>query len=100
MLGWFKSYRRFQRNRALTMKRVLVAAAIMAALSAPAFAQFSQGNQKTPLQLKYEREEAEQKANEKAYDDQMKRLKTQKPTAKSDPWAGVRSSDETNSSKR
>ena len=82
------------------MKRTLLAAAILTAFAVPALAQFSQGGQKTPLQLKYEREEQEQKENEKAYNDQMKRLKAQKPTAKSDPWAGVRSSDEANSTKR
>jgi hypothetical protein len=84
------------------MKRVIVAAATMAALASPAFAQFSgaQEGQKTPLQQQYEREERDQKENEKAYNDQMRRMKTQKPTAKSDPWAGVRSSDETGNTKR
>ena len=33
----------------------------------------SQGNHKTPLELQYEREKREQEANEKAYNDQMKR---------------------------
>jgi hypothetical protein len=75
---------------------------MMAAFLAPAFAQFSgaQEGQKTPLQLQYEREERDQRENEKAYNDQMRRMKTQKPTAKSDPWAGVRSSDETSNTKR
>jgi type II secretory pathway pseudopilin PulG len=85
------------------MKRVIVAAAaMMAALAAPAFAQFSgsQDAQKTPLQLQYEREARDQRDNEKAYNDQIRRLKAQKPTAKSDPWAGVRSSDETGNTKR
>ena len=77
------------------MKRVLLATVMITALAAPALAQFSQGGQKTPLELKYEREAQEQKANEQAYNDQMKRLKAQKPTAKSDPWAGVRATDET-----
>ena len=75
---------------------------MMTALAAPAFAQFSgaQQTQKTPLQLQYEREEQDQKANEKAYNDQMKRLKAQNPTAKIDPWAGVRPTNDTNSTKR
>lgn len=72
----------------------------MAALATPAFAQLSQGNQKTPLQLQYEREAQEQRENERAYNEQMKRLKTQNPTAKSDPWAGVRPSNETTTPKR
>ena len=73
------------------MKRILAAAAMMLALAAPAASQMSQGNQKTPLDLQYERERQDQQANERAYNDQMKRLKSQAPTtAKTDPWAGVR----------
>jgi Ni/Co efflux regulator RcnB len=84
------------------MKRVIAVAAWMAALAAPALAQFSGGqeSQKTPLQQQYEREERDQRENEKAYNDQMRRMKAQKPAAKSDPWAGVRSSDETSNTKR
>ncbi|WP_157100323.1 hypothetical protein [Rhodoplanes sp. Z2-YC6860] len=84
------------------MKRIIAAAAWMAALAAPAFAQFSgaQEGQKTPLQQQYERQERDQKENEKAYNDQMRRMKAEKPTAKSDPWAGVRSSNETSNTKR
>ena len=81
------------------MKRVLVVT-VFAALATPAAAQMSQGNQKTPLELLYERERLDQQANERAYNDQMKRLKAQNPTAKSDPWAGVRPTNETNSTKR
>ena len=64
----------------------------MAALVAPAASQMgNQGKAPTPLDLQYERERQEQQANEKAYNDQMKRLKSQAPTnAKNDPWAGVR----------
>jgi hypothetical protein len=79
------------------MNRILAAAAIMLALVAPAAAQMVQGNTKTPLQLQYEREAQDQQANERAYNDQMKRLKAQAPTnAKTDPWAGVRPANETN----
>jgi hypothetical protein len=77
------------------MKRVLAAAAMMAALVAPAASQMSQGNQKTPLDLQYERERIDQLNNERAYNDQMKRLKSQ-TTTKADPWAGVRPATDTN----
>ena len=75
---------------------------MMAALAAPAFAQFSgaQDGQKTPLLLQYERERRDQDENERAYNDQMKRLKKQAPTAKSDPWSGVRPANDPNSTKR
>ena len=85
------------------MKRVFAATAtmvMMAALAGPATAQrggaMSQGNHKTPLELQYERERREQVENEKAYDDYMKRNKSGAPTAKNDPWAGVRPPNETN----
>ena len=71
-----------------------------AALVAPAAAQMSQGNQKTPLQLMYEKEAQDQKANEQAYNEQMKRLKSQAPAAKNDPWAGVRPAGESTGAKR
>jgi hypothetical protein len=80
-------------NMAAAMRYVL-AAAILAVLAAtPALAQFSGGQdkQKTPLDLKYEKEENDQKENERAYNDQMKRLKAQQPTsASSDPWKTFR----------
>jgi hypothetical protein len=83
------------------MKRILAAAAMMLALAAPAASQMSQGNQKTPLDLQYERERQDQQANERAYNDQMKRLKSQAPTtAKTDPWAGVRPPSEPANAKR
>ncbi|MBX9842867.1 MAG: hypothetical protein K2Z80_13770 [Xanthobacteraceae bacterium] len=80
------------------MKRVFAATAMMvmvASLAGPAAAQqrggtMSQGNHKDPLQLQYEREKRDQVENERAYDEYMKRNKTGAPTAKSDPWAGVR----------
>lgn len=81
------------------MKRVLVVA-VIAAFATPAVAQMSQGAQKAPLDLQYERERQDQQANERAYNDQMKRLKAQTPAAKVDPWAGVRPTNETNSTKR
>jgi hypothetical protein len=65
---------------------------MLATLANPVYAQFSSNSgQKTPLQLQYEREEAEQKENERQYNTQMKRLKAQVPAAAaSDPWRKVR----------
>jgi hypothetical protein len=75
-----------------TMRYLLAAAMTMAMLTGPAYSQFNpNGQAKDPLTLKYEREDNEKKENEKAYNDTMKRLKTQQPTnAKADPWSGVR----------
>ena len=83
------------------MKRVFAATAMIvmvASLAGPAAAQkgLSQGSHKTPLELQYEREKRDQEANEKAYNDQMQRMKSTGPAAKSDPWAGVRPGNETN----
>ena len=70
---------------------------MMAVLVAPAASQMSQGNTKTPLDLMYEKERQDQQANERAYNEQMKRLKSQAPTsAKTDPWAGVRPANDAN----
>jgi hypothetical protein len=74
--------------------RYVLAIAMLATLAGPVYAQFSNGDQKTPLQLKYEKEEAEQRENERLYNEQMKRLKKQAPAATSnDPWKKVRSKD-------
>jgi hypothetical protein len=81
------------------MRHFFAAIAIMALSAGTAQAQMSLGNkgEKTPLDLKYEREDAERKENERAYNAQMKRLKTQGPAAtSSDPWKGVRSSTDAN----
>ena len=54
-------------------------------------------SKKTPLELKYEREDRERAENEKAYNDTMKRLKSQAPaTTNSDPWKTVRPASESN----
>jgi len=73
-----------------------------AMLTGPACAQFNQnGGAKDPLTLKYEREDAEKKENEKAYNETMKRLKTQGPaTTKNDPWSGVRPNSDGAAAKR
>ena len=68
----------------------------MAVLVGPAAAQMSQGKQKTPLELQYERERVEQQANEQAYNEHMKRSKSQGTAPKTDPWAGVRPTNDTN----
>lgn len=76
--------------------RYVFAVAMLTTLVSPVYAQFSGGGdgQKTPLQLKYEKEEAEQRENERQYNIQMKRLKAQPPAATSnDPWKKVRSKD-------
>jgi hypothetical protein len=83
------------------MKRLFAATAMMAmgaSLTGPAAAQKvgSQGAHKTPLELQYEREKQEQEANERAYNEHMKRSKSTSPAAKADPWAGVRPANETN----
>jgi hypothetical protein len=72
--------------------RYLVAAALtMALLSGPAYAFGETSGSKDPLTLKYEREAQEKADAEKAYNEQMKRLKAQVPTkTKVDPWSGVR----------
>ena len=74
------------------MRYLLATAMTMAMLTGPSHAQFNpNGQSKDPLTLKYEREESERKDNEKAYNETMKRLKTQQPAnAKNDPWSGVR----------
>jgi hypothetical protein len=77
--------------------RYLVAAVVtMAMLSGSAFAFEMQGESKDPLTLKYEREAREKADAEKAYNEQMKRLKAQAPTkAKVDPWSNVRPAGDT-----
>jgi hypothetical protein len=84
------------------MKRFIFAAAVtMAMLVGPAVAQkggMSQGGQKTPLDLQYERERQAQEENERAYNETMKRLKSQAPTTgASDPWASVRPANDSKS---
>jgi len=84
------------------MRYLLAAAMTMAMLTGPAYSQFNpQGQSKDPLTLKYEREDAERKENEKAYNETMKRLKSQQPTnAKNDPWSGVRPASDGTAAKR
>jgi hypothetical protein len=75
----------------------LVATAMtLAMLSGAAYSFEMNGESKDPLTLKYEREARERADAEKAYNDQMKRLKAQAPTkAKVDPWSNVRPASDT-----
>jgi hypothetical protein len=83
---------RYVRAAAILEMMVLAAVLTAVAFSAPARAQFGGGEKvKTPLDLKYEHEERERKDNERAYNEQMKRLKAQgAASTSSDPWKGVR----------
>ena len=79
------------------MRYLFAAAMTMAVLTGPAHSQMSAGPEKTPLQLKYEREDREKAENEKAYNATMQRLKSQPPAAtNSDPWKTVRPAGEPN----
>jgi hypothetical protein len=81
------------------MRYLFAAAVAMAMLAGPAHAQFNTpgGNSNDPLKQKYEREDKERAENEKAYNDTMKRLKSQAPaTTNSDPWKTVRPAAESN----
>src|SRR4029079_9092323 len=85
-----------QPSQAATMRYLVAAVVTMAMLSGSAFAFDMQGESKDPLTLKYEREAREKADAEKAYNEQMKRLKAQAPTkAKVDPWSNVRPAGDT-----
>ena len=73
------------------MRYLFAAAVTMAMVAGPARAQMSMGAEKTPLQQKYEAEDRARVENERAYNETMKRLKTQAPAQTSnDPWKTVR----------
>ena len=79
------------------MRYLLAAALTMAVLAGPAHSQISMGPEKDPLKLKYEAEDKARAENERAYNETMKRLKTQAPaTSSSDPWKIVRPPGESN----
>ena len=79
------------------MRYLFAAAVTMAMLAGPAYAQMSMGAEKDPLKLKYEAEDKARAENERAYNETMKRLKTQAPAAtNSDPWKTVRPAGESN----
>jgi len=79
------------------MRYLFAAAVTTAMLTGSAYAQMNMGAEKTPLQLKYEREDRERAENEKDYNATMQRLKSQAPaTTNSDPWKTVRPPSESN----
>ena len=79
------------------MRYLFAAAVTMAMLAGPAYAQMNMGPEKDPLKLKYEAEDKARAENERAYNETMKRLKTQAPAAtNSDPWKTVRPAGESN----
>ena len=82
------------------MRYLFAAAVTMAMLAGPAYAQKGMsmgGSEKDPLKLKYEAEDRARAENERAYNETMKRLKSQAPaTTNSDPWKIVRPSSEPN----
>jgi hypothetical protein len=81
-------------RQAAVMRTLFMAIMALAILVGRAHAFDMDNSSKDPLQLKYQREEDERKENERAYNEQMKRLKKQAPaTTKNDPWAGVRATD-------
>jgi hypothetical protein len=90
----FESWDVFSGNQAATMRYLFAAAMTMAMMAGPAYAQLNTGAQKDPLALKYEQQDKERAENEKAYNDTMKRLKSQAPAqSSSDPWKTVRPSE-------
>ena len=73
---------------------LLAAAVIIPMLGGSASAQQENEANKDPYKLMLEREANERKENERAYNEQMKRLKAQNPTqTSSDPWKKVRPAD-------
>jgi len=80
------------------MRYILAAAVTMAMLAGPAYSQMSMGGaEKDPLKLKYEAQDKARAENERAYNETMKRLKTQDPAqSSSDPWKTVRPAGESN----
>jgi hypothetical protein len=78
--------------------RYLFAVAITTTmLTGAAYSQVSMGPEKDPLKLKYEMEDKARAENERAYNETMKRLKSQAPaTTNSDPWKTVRPASESN----
>jgi hypothetical protein len=93
----FESWDVFSGNQAATMRYLFAAAMTMAMMAGPAYAQLNTGAQKDPLALKYEQQDKERAENKKAYNDTMKRLKSQAPAAtNADPWKTVRPAGESN----
>ena len=65
---------------------------MLALLTAPAYSQFTMNSgQKEPLQQEYEQRQKEHQETERAYNETLKRTRSQTTVrTNSDPWAGVR----------
>jgi hypothetical protein len=68
------------------MKRFAIATMIIALLTVSAYSQ--QGN--GPITARTDKEKKADAATEKAYEDSLKRDKSNGPTVKSDPWQTIR----------
>jgi hypothetical protein len=80
------------------MRYFFAAAMTIVLLMGPAYSQLGLGPEKTPLDLKYEREDRERAENERAYNETMKRLKKQPPAkVGSEPWKTVRPASDADS---
>jgi hypothetical protein len=68
------------------MKRFAIATMIIAFLTVPAYSQQDNG----PITARTDKEKKADAAIEKAYEDTLKREKSNGPAVKSDPWQTVR----------
>ena len=81
------------------MKMFVATVVIATMLAGPACAQMGKGNpsaEKDPRRERAAKEEKEQAAVEKEYNEMMARTRTTGPAPKSDPWAKVRPADSGN----
>jgi len=74
------------------MRRVILAAMLTALMPAFAYAQYSDGAAKGPATVRTEKEMKNDAEIDKAYQQTLKRLKSEAPAAaaKTDPWQSVR----------
>ena len=74
------------------MKHLCAAGVMLAMLAGPAYSQFNpNANEKEPLQQQYEQKQRDHQETEKAYNEALKRQRTQAPVENtSDPWRSVR----------
>ena len=75
------------------MRTLPAAAAALAILAGPAYAQITTGPEKDPMQLKYELEEKARQKADKEYEETMRRTRSSAPAQTVDPWRGVRTPD-------
>jgi hypothetical protein len=78
------------------MKKLMIAAMMLMLLHAAAYSQVTVGNgggeDKGPPTARTDKEKKSDEAIEKAYEQAVKRERELSPSAKSDPWGGIRSS--------